>query len=73
MNKASTAENTSSCVRSAARPISLVTVIGWRIAADAGAGAPFTIDPLWPGLVVSALLLLALSERDTRHAAGAAT
>ena len=39
---------------------SLVTVIGWRIAADAGAGGVFAIDPLWPGLAVSALLLLAL-------------
>ncbi|HEU4517515.1 MAG TPA: hypothetical protein VFR77_09450, partial [Steroidobacteraceae bacterium] len=42
---------------------SLATVVGWRIAADAGAGGIFAIDPLWPGLVVSALLLVALSAR----------
>lgn len=40
--------------------LSLATVIGWRIAADAGMGGVFTIDPLWPGLLVSATLLLAL-------------
>ena len=42
---------------------SLVTVIAWRIAADAGAGGIFAIDPLWPGLAVSALLLVLLSAR----------
>jgi SSS family solute:Na+ symporter len=47
---------------------SLATVIGWRIAADAGAGAPFTIDPLWPGLAVSALLLLVLTPLGGRRA-----
>jgi SSS family solute:Na+ symporter len=40
---------------------SLVTVIGWRTAADAGAGGLFAIDPLWPGLAVSGLLLTALT------------
>jgi Na+/pantothenate symporter len=40
---------------------SLVTVVGWRIAADAGAGGLFAIDPLWPGLAVSGLLLTALT------------
>ena len=43
---------------------SLVTVIAWRIAADSGAGGVFAIDPLWPGLAVSAALLLALSARS---------
>lgn len=42
---------------------SLVTVIVWRLAADAGAGGIFAIDPLWPGLLVSALLLFGLSAR----------
>jgi SSS family solute:Na+ symporter len=42
---------------------SLVTVIGWRIAADAGAAGVFAIDPLWPGLAVSAILLFALAAR----------
>ncbi len=43
---------------------SLVTVIAWRLAADAGAGGIFAIDPLWPGLAVSALLLFGLSARQ---------
>jgi SSS family solute:Na+ symporter len=51
---------------------SLVTVIGWRIAADAGAGGPFEIDPLWPGLAVSMLLLLVLAPLGNRRAARAA-
>jgi SSS family solute:Na+ symporter len=44
---------------------SLVTVIAWRVAADAspGAGGILAIDPLWPGLLVSAVLLAALSAR----------
>jgi len=42
---------------------SLATVIAWRIAADAGAGGIFALDPLWPGLAVSALLLVVLSAR----------
>jgi SSS family solute:Na+ symporter len=40
---------------------SLATVIAWRIAADTGAGGVFTIDPLWPGLAVSAALLVTLT------------
>jgi SSS family solute:Na+ symporter len=28
---------------------SLATVIAWRVAADAGVGGIFAIDPLWPG------------------------
>jgi Na+/pantothenate symporter len=40
---------------------SLATVIGWRIAADAGANGIFSVDPLWPGLVVSAVLLCVLT------------
>jgi SSS family solute:Na+ symporter len=51
---------------------SLVTVIGWRIAADAGAGGIFAIDPLWPGLAVSAVLLFALTALHPRRAAGTA-
>jgi SSS family solute:Na+ symporter len=42
---------------------SLATVIAWRVASDAGAGGVFAVDPLWPGLAVSAVLLLALSAR----------
>lgn len=42
---------------------SLATVIAWRIAADLGAGGIFAIDPLWPGLAVSAILLTTLSAR----------
>jgi hypothetical protein len=49
-----------------------VTVIGWRIAADAGAGGIFAIDPLWPGLAVSAVLLFALTALHPRRAAGTA-
>ena len=38
--------------------LSLFTVIGWRLASDLGVGGLFSIDPLWPGLLVSALSLL---------------
>ncbi|MGH8242181.1 MAG: sodium:solute symporter family protein [Steroidobacteraceae bacterium] len=40
---------------------SLVIVIGWRVAAEAGAGSIFAIDPLWPGLLVSVVLLVGLT------------
>ncbi len=52
---------------------SLATVIGWRIAADAGLGGPFNIDPLWPGLLVSAAVLLTLTVSRSRRVAKAAT
>jgi SSS family solute:Na+ symporter len=52
--------------------VSLVTVIGWRVAADAGLEGPFVIDPLWPGLLVSALLLSLLTAFGERRTAGAA-
>jgi SSS family solute:Na+ symporter len=45
---------------------SLATVIGWRIAADAGMGGMFAIDPLWPGLAVSAVVLVALTVSRLR-------
>jgi SSS family solute:Na+ symporter len=48
---------------------SLVTVVGWRIAADAGAGGIFAIDPLWPGLAVSVVLLAGLTLLQPRPAA----
>jgi len=52
--------------------LSLATVIGWRLAAGQGAGGVFAIDPLWPGLTVSFLVLLghgtALSSRRVRAA-----
>src|SRR5262245_52511102 len=50
---------------------SLATVIAWRVAADLGAGGVFAIDPLWPGLAVSALLLLALTPLGRRRTEGA--
>src|SRR5262245_48995982 len=49
---------------------SLVTVIGWRLAA--GAGGIFAIDPLWPGLAVSLFLLVGLTAAGPRRAEGAA-
>jgi SSS family solute:Na+ symporter len=52
---------------------SLATVIGWRIAADAGIGGLFAIDPLWPGLLVSALVLSALTASGERRVARAVT
>ena len=52
---------------------SLATVIGWRIAADAGIGGPFAIDPLWPGLLVSVLVLLTLTASGARRVARAVT
>jgi len=51
---------------------SLATVVAWRIAADAGAGGVFAIDPLWPGLAVSALLLVVLTALQPRRVAGTA-
>jgi SSS family solute:Na+ symporter len=48
---------------------SLATVIAWRVLADTGAGAIFAIDPLWPGLLVSALLLALLTVLHPRRAA----
>jgi SSS family solute:Na+ symporter len=51
---------------------SLATVIGWRTAADAGLGGLFSIDPLWPGLLVSATVVLALTVFRSRRVAKAA-
>lgn len=36
--------------------LSLITVIGWKLAAQAGAGGIFQLEPLWPGLAVSVLV-----------------
>jgi hypothetical protein len=44
--------------------------VGWRIAADAGVGGIFAIDPLWPGLAGSAVLLVALTALQPRRPAG---
>jgi SSS family solute:Na+ symporter len=52
---------------------SLATVVGWRIAADAGLAGPFALDPLWPGLFVSAVVLLALTFLGPRRVAEAST
>ncbi len=52
--------------------LSLATVIGWRLAADAGLGGWFAIDALWPGLLVSAALLAALTVASPRPAPKAA-
>jgi len=51
---------------------SLATVIGWRLAADAGLGGVFVVDPLWPGLAVSVAVLLMLTVGRARRVAGAA-
>ena len=51
--------------------LSLATVISWRLAADAGLGGIFTIDPLWPGLLVSVVLLTALTAFAPRRVARA--
>ncbi len=51
---------------------SLTTVIGWRIAADTGVGGIFAVDPLWPGLAVSAVVLIALTAAGSRRSAKAA-
>ncbi len=48
---------------------SLATVIGWRLAADAGAGGVFAVDPLWPGLAVSVALLAILTAVAPRRSA----
>jgi hypothetical protein len=49
---------------------SLATVVGWRIAADASVGGIFAVDPLWPGLAVSAVLLVALTALHPRRPSG---
>jgi SSS family solute:Na+ symporter len=51
---------------------SLATVIGWRLAADAGAGGVFAIDPLWPGLLVSIVVLVAMHAVGPKRTAEAA-
>ena len=51
--------------------LSLATVIGWRIAADAGAGGMFAIDPLWPGLLVSTAVLLLMHNFGAKRPATA--
>jgi SSS family solute:Na+ symporter len=50
---------------------SLATVVGWRIAADAGAGGVFALDPLWPGLAVSLALMGVLTLLSPRRPARA--
>ena len=51
--------------------LSLATVIVWRIAADVGIGGVFHLDPLWPGLLVSTVVLLALTFTGSRGVARA--
>ena len=41
--------------------LTLVTVIGWYIAAATGFWPVFAIDPLWPGLAVSAIAFFGIS------------
>lgn len=41
--------------------LSLVTVVGWYIASQSTDGAPFGLDPLWPGLAVSIVVFTVLS------------
>jgi len=38
--------------------LSLATVLVWRAAGDLGLGGVFAVDPLWPGLLVSLLVLV---------------
>ena len=42
--------------------LSLTAVLTWRIAPSMGAGGIFTLDPLWPGLLVSVVVFLALTR-----------
>lgn len=41
--------------------LSLAAVVIWRLGAEAGFGGWFTIDPLWPGLLVSVVFFSGLS------------
>jgi SSS family solute:Na+ symporter len=43
---------------------SLLVVMGWRLCAEAGLGGVFTIEPLWPGLLVSILTIAILNARE---------
>ena len=42
----------------------LATVIAWRAGGSLGLGGPFVVDPLWPGLAVSAAVLALAAWRD---------
>ncbi len=43
--------------------LSLLTVIGWYLGRSLSDHSMFLIDPLWPGLAVSALVFVALNRR----------
>ena len=43
--------------------LSLPTVILWKIAASAGFEGVFSVEPLWPGLIVSAVSFIMVSAR----------
>lgn len=45
--------------------LSLITVIGWELAAQAGAGGVFQLESLWPGLAVSVLAYFLVYWRRT--------
>lgn len=44
--------------------LSLSTVIAWRVAADMGLEGIFSIEPLWPGLLVSGVTFFVLQRRQ---------
>lgn len=41
--------------------LSLITVIFWFIGSSFNLGKIFNIDPLWPGLLVSAIVFILMS------------
>lgn len=43
--------------------LSLITVIGWYLAANFEAGELFKIDPVWPGLLVSAVVFFTMNRQ----------
>ena len=46
--------------------LSLPTVIVWKMAASAGFEGVFSVQPLWPGLIVSAVsfIMISAARRD---------
>ena len=41
--------------------LALVTVLVWAIGGQVGWGPIFNVDPVWPGLIVSAVVFISMS------------
>lgn len=52
--------------------LALITVIGWYLGSMFDLGPAFALDPLWPGLAVSATVFFGMSQFSSRRAQPAA-